>query len=161
MNDTLKKFHYPDSLIFESDHWAVLLRPAQVTLGALVLGTKSDAQSFAEISPEAARALPDVTGRIETVLRDLFGYDKINYLALMMVDKEFHFHVIPRYGRTVRFAGKEFRDPGWPRFPDLSQVTETSTSCRRLVGGSGSPRAVSGSRPRRIARCRRRSARTA
>ena len=37
MNVTMQKFGYPDTLIAEYDHWVVLLRPSQVTLGSLVL----------------------------------------------------------------------------------------------------------------------------
>lgn len=33
-NETILKFNYPDSLIREYDHWVVLLRPAQVTIGS-------------------------------------------------------------------------------------------------------------------------------
>ena len=42
-NPTMIKFGYPDTLVREWDHWVVLLRPAQVTLGSLVLAARSDA----------------------------------------------------------------------------------------------------------------------
>ena len=42
MNATMKKFGYPDTLIKEYSHWAVLLRPQQATLGALVLVCKDE-----------------------------------------------------------------------------------------------------------------------
>src|SRR3546814_2464599 len=35
MNDTILKFGYPATLIREYEHWVVLLRPAQLTLGSL------------------------------------------------------------------------------------------------------------------------------
>ena len=37
MNPTIEKFGYPGTLIGETAHWVVLLRPAQVTLGSLVV----------------------------------------------------------------------------------------------------------------------------
>lgn len=40
MNATIEKFGYPATLIAEFDHWLVLLRPAQPTLGSLVLAAK-------------------------------------------------------------------------------------------------------------------------
>ena len=52
-NKTMKTFGYPDTLIREYDHWCVLLRPAQVTLGSLVLACKDPAQKFSEISAQA------------------------------------------------------------------------------------------------------------
>ena len=50
MNPTMQKFGYPDSLIREYDHWVVLLRPQQVTLGALVLVCKDEPPVFAEVN---------------------------------------------------------------------------------------------------------------
>src|SRR3546814_20848874 len=43
MNETIVKFGHPATLIAEYEHWVVLLRPAQPTLGALILAAKSDA----------------------------------------------------------------------------------------------------------------------
>ena len=57
---------------------------------------------------------------IENVLKKLFKYDKINYLMLMMVDNEVHYHVIPRYENDILFEGQKFTDTGWPGMPDLS-----------------------------------------
>ena len=54
-NETMRKFGYPETLIREYDHWVVLLRPAQVTLGSLVLAAKSDATAFGQLPPEAHR----------------------------------------------------------------------------------------------------------
>jgi diadenosine tetraphosphate (Ap4A) HIT family hydrolase len=53
MNPTILKFGYPATLIREFDHWLVLLRPAQVTLGSLVLAAKSDATAYSGLSREA------------------------------------------------------------------------------------------------------------
>src|SRR5918998_2367615 len=46
LNPTIRKFGYPGTLVRELEHWVVLLRPAQVTLGSLVLAAKSDATAF-------------------------------------------------------------------------------------------------------------------
>ena len=37
MNETIRKFGYPATLVREFEHWLVLARPAQPTLGSLVL----------------------------------------------------------------------------------------------------------------------------
>ena len=125
MNATMKKFGYPVTLIQEYRHWVVLLRPQQATLGALVLICKDDVESFAEINSTAFTELKEVTTAIEKHLKDCFNYDKINYLMLMMVDREVHFHVLPRYAETKLFHQAEFNDPGWPGPPDLTQNNET------------------------------------
>ncbi|MEO8453961.1 MAG: HIT family protein, partial [Sphingomicrobium sp.] len=49
MNPTIKKFGYPATLVREFDHWLILLRPAQVTLGSLVLAAKSEATAYSEL----------------------------------------------------------------------------------------------------------------
>ena len=133
MHATLRKFGYPDTLLHESEHWCVLLRPQQVTLAALVLCAKSEASSLSRLPAQAFAELADITRRIETALRSFRGYDRINYLALMMVDPHVHFHVLPRYAVAQVFAGATFADPGWPGVPDLKQVTEIAPDVRSAL----------------------------
>ncbi len=51
-----------------------------------------------------------------------FDFQKINYLALMMVDPHVHFHVIPRYSGSREFAGSTFADATWPKPPDVTSA---------------------------------------
>lgn len=129
-NDTIAKFGYPDTLLAEYDHWVVLLREQQATLGALILACKEPATAFSEIGPAAFGELEAVTGDIEGMLRSAFEYDKINYLMLMMVDPHVHFHVIPRYAKPREFAGVTFADAGWPAVPNLGAATELDSPRR-------------------------------
>lgn len=122
-NETIATFGYPEALIAEYPDWVVLLRPQQVTLGALVLACKEPAVAFSEISAAAFAGLADATRDIEAALRDGFAPDKLNYLMLMMVDPHVHFHVLPRYGGEREFAGVRFADAGWPAVPNLGAVT--------------------------------------
>ena len=55
MNPTIVKFGYPASLVHELEHWVILLRPAQVTLGSLVLVLPSGALLLAAHADELAR----------------------------------------------------------------------------------------------------------
>ena len=126
MNATIEKFGYPATLIREYDHWVVLLRPAQVTLGSLVLAAKSDASAYSGLPPDAFAEQGRVIADIERALRSFCAYEKINYLMLMMVDREVHFHVIPRYSGTRSFAGSDFPDHGWPGQPDLGKAVAPS-----------------------------------
>ena len=123
-NATQLKFGYPDTLIADYEHWCVLLRPAQATLGAMVLVCKDDAQSFAELSPQAYTELGVVVPHIEVAARALCSWDKINYLMLMMVDPDVHFHVLPRYAEQQEFQGTAYPDPGWPGPPDLASAVK-------------------------------------
>lgn len=120
MNPTIEKFGYPGSLIRDYQHWVVLLRPGQATLGALILAHKSDAQAFSALDPASFAELGPVVRDIEAGLSAFRPYERINYLMLMMVDKEVHFHVLPRYGKTQDFGGFVFEDKGWPGAPDLT-----------------------------------------
>ncbi len=122
INATMAKFGYPKTLVHDYRHWCVLVRPAQATLGALVLVCKDDAQAFSDIPAEAFSELATVTADIEASLQSFRTYQKINYLMLMMVDKEVHFHVLPRYQDTQVFDETEFADSGWPGMPNLSKA---------------------------------------
>ena len=119
-NSTVKKFGFPQALVAEYRHWLVLVRPRQATLGALILAHKGPATSFSAIESAAFTELARVTGDIERTLEATVGFDKLNYLMLMMVDPHVHFHVLPRYATTKTFNGTIFPDPGWPGAPDLA-----------------------------------------
>jgi diadenosine tetraphosphate (Ap4A) HIT family hydrolase len=124
MNETIAKFGHPATLIAEYEHWVVLLRPAQPTLGALVLAAKSDATAFGDLPAEAHAELKVATAAIEAALSEAVGYAKINYLMLMMVDPHVHFHVLPRYDGERSGAGLTIADAGWPAQPDLGQAVK-------------------------------------
>lgn len=124
MNDTIRRFGYPATLVAEYDHWIVLLRPAQPTLGSLVLAAKSDATAFAGLEPAAYAELANVSRDIETALRAAVDHTKLNYLMLMMVDPHVHSHVIPRYEGSRSFEGHTFPDAGWPKLPALGDAVE-------------------------------------
>lgn len=117
---TLSGFGYPGTLVAEYDHWYVIIRQGQVTLGSLIVITKHEARAFADVPEAACTELHRIFGDIKAVLGNLFAYDQINFLALMMVDPEAHFHVIPRYAAAREFAGQSFADSSWPKPPDLS-----------------------------------------
>jgi len=122
MNDTIVKFGYPATLVAEYSHWVVLLRPAQPTLGSLILAAKSDATAFSDLKPKAFAELATVTAHLEKVLKQAVAPAKINYLMLMMVDPHVHFHVIPRYEGGRGYQGIEVSDAGWPKVPALGEA---------------------------------------
>lgn len=130
MNATIEKFGYPATLVREFAHWVVLLRPAQPTLGSLVLAAKSDATAFANLPPAAFAELAEVTQAIETALRGLVDCAKLNYLMLMMVDQDVHFHVIPRYDGVREWQGTTFADKGWPATPALGEAVTLDAAQR-------------------------------
>ena len=124
MNLTLEKFGYPDSIIHSYEHWTVLLRPQQITLGALILGSNDKSTRFSDVPLVAMEQLAPAIRDIESTLTNCFNYDKINYLMLMMVDPHVHFHVVPRYESVRDFASVSISDPGWPGPPDLGKFAD-------------------------------------
>lgn len=120
-NETMRKFGYPRTTLIETPHWVVLARPQQPTLGALVLACREPVKQLSDVSAGAFLEMKTLVGRIERGLKRQFAYDKINYLCLMMVDPDVHFHVIPRYATPRDFEGTSFVDAGWPAVPALGQ----------------------------------------
>lgn len=119
MNPTITKFGFPATLVRQFEHWLLLARPSQVTLGSLVLAAKSDATAYSDLSPDAFNEQAAVIADIERALAAFTSFERINYLMLMMVDRNVHFHVIPRYSQPRRWRGLEFADAGWPGPPRL------------------------------------------
>ncbi len=139
-NATELKFGDPATRVAQSAYWTVLLRPRQPTLGSLVLVCREDVRAFSAVSAAAFADLQQVVQRIEACLREVVAYERINYLMLMMVDPDVHFHVIPRYAVPRDFAGQQYADAGWPGQPALEPAVVPDESARallleRLIGG--------------------------
>jgi diadenosine tetraphosphate (Ap4A) HIT family hydrolase len=123
-NATAAAFGYPHTLVAESARWVVLIRPKQPTLGSLVMVCKEPAQAFSALSAEAFAELGELVRKVEPLLTRFVAYAKINYLMLMMVDPDVHFHVIPRYEGSREYEGRAFPDAGWPGAPALAATME-------------------------------------
>lgn len=122
VNETIRKFGYPETLLTEYEHWLLLLRPAQVTAGSLVLAAKGDFTNFGDLPAQAFNEQKQVISDVEEMLRKAINYEKVNYLMLMMVDPNVHFHVIPRYNGDRSLSGLSIMDAGWPGPPDLKSA---------------------------------------
>jgi len=135
MNSTIQRFGHPATLIADYGHWVVLLRPAQPTLGSLILASKSEAMSFSDLPQEAFAELQRAVADIEQALAAAVRFEKINYLMLMMVDPHVHFHVIPRYEGEREACGVGVPDAGWPKVPALGEaVMLEAKQVEALVG---------------------------
>lgn len=114
MNQTITTFGYPGTVIREFNHWVILLRPEQITVGTLVLAAKSEATHLGALTNDEWSEFASVCSFAENLLRSVFGAEKFNYLALMMKDPNVHFHLVPRYSKPVAVGGQQFDDPDWP-----------------------------------------------
>ena len=120
MNEFKSKFKTDEFLIYDSKYWVWSLRPVQATIGAGVLSLKRECPVLSELNQEEFSDLNDIIKVIEITLKKTFNYDIMNYLMLMMVDKQVHYHVIPRYERSIDFVGISWKDLGWPGVPNLA-----------------------------------------
>jgi diadenosine tetraphosphate (Ap4A) HIT family hydrolase len=121
MNATARKFGDPDSRIARYGSWLVLVRPRQVTIGSLVAVCTEPVTAFGDLSAHAFADLGHAVAAMERGLKRAFSYDRLNYLMLMLVDPDVHFHIVPRYARPVAFVGQEFPDHDWPGPPDVTR----------------------------------------
>lgn len=110
-----------------------MLRPIQLTLGSLVLAAHEPVHEFSKLSQASFTELHKITAQLEPALAKAFNYDKLNYLMLMMIDPDVHFHVIPRYAKTKHFNGREFSDSGWPGAPDFHRPNETDAATNQHI----------------------------
>ncbi|MFC4620455.1 hypothetical protein ACFO4N_17285 [Camelliibacillus cellulosilyticus] len=124
MNDIMvkfiRKYKIEELSIYETDFWVWSLRPNQSTLGSGILSLKRECGIFSELKQEEYCDLNNIIKVIEGTLKQLFNYDIMNYLMLMMVDKQVHYHIIPRYEKKVELFGEIWVDYTWPGLPNLS-----------------------------------------
>jgi diadenosine tetraphosphate (Ap4A) HIT family hydrolase len=91
------------------------------------------ARAFSQISVRAFEELAQVTADLDAALTRCFQPDKLNYLMLMMVDPDVHFHVLPRYESAREFAGRAHHDRFWPKPVDLTQPVEPNSALSNAV----------------------------
>jgi diadenosine tetraphosphate (Ap4A) HIT family hydrolase len=132
-NATELKFGDPEGRVAQTQSWTVLLRPRQPTLGSLVLVCREPVRAFSDLSAGAFTDLSHVVQGVERTLRQVVDYERINYLMLMMVDPDVHFHVIPRYSAPRHFADVEFPDTSWPGPPALEPAIVPAIDVRTAL----------------------------
>ncbi|WP_151671766.1 HIT family protein [Nitrincola schmidtii] len=114
-----KKFQLDDLTLVENDHWVLSIRPQQLTLGSMVLSVKHEVYDFSSLSEDQSLHMAELLGVAEKLVKARWGAVRLNVLCLMMQDPLLHFHIFPRYDRTVEFAGREWKDADWPKPPSV------------------------------------------
>lgn len=131
-----EKFQVDAMTLFANDGWTVSLRPKAATLGACVISANRPHPTLAEISAEEALQFTEAVAWFERAAREAFRADKFNYLALMMVDDQLHFHALPRYAAERSAGGVSWTDPGWPGQPDLGHDPGAGGEAMAAVRGA-------------------------
>jgi|SRR5690606_6430734 diadenosine tetraphosphate (Ap4A) HIT family hydrolase len=115
MDDFKQKFDIDNLTIKRVGPWVISLRPVQVTISSLILSLDRECYDIGDLTDSESQELGRAFKTIKEIYANTFSPDKVNYLLLMMVDKQVHFHVIPRYERDVIFMDRRFRDEHWPK----------------------------------------------
>jgi diadenosine tetraphosphate (Ap4A) HIT family hydrolase len=128
-----EKFRLDDLTVHESDDWTLSVRPGQPVLGALVLSSRHPAVDLSQVPSAAGAGMLDLMARAERGARGQFGAVRLNVLCLMMQDPLVHFHLLPRYGAAVEFAGTAWADTGWPGPPNLADNQATGEQLTQVL----------------------------
>jgi glycerol-3-phosphate cytidylyltransferase len=118
----IKKFKLKKLTIKIIGNWIISLRPEQPTIGSMVLTLNRKCETLAQITEVESLELKMAFVEIERILSEILNPDKINYLALMMVDCQVHFHIIPRYSKEILFEDILFADSHWPNPHSLDPI---------------------------------------
>jgi diadenosine tetraphosphate (Ap4A) HIT family hydrolase len=127
------KFRVADLRLYANPGWTVSLRPAQCTLGACVISANRFHASLGAIDAGEAADLADAAAWFERAARAAFAADKVNHLALMMVDDQLHVHALPRYAAERRVGDLLYTDAGWPKVPDLTYANPSDDAALQQV----------------------------
>ena len=114
-----------DLIIKKFKYWSIAVRTKQVNIGSCIIVLNRECPTLPEVTPEEMAEYPVVCKYFEEKCQELYGAEKFNYLALMMVDEYVHFHAIPRYSKPIEKYGITWEDRGWPKHPDM-KGTETT-----------------------------------
>ena len=126
MKEFREKFKIESLEIKQVGSWIISLRPKQVTLGSMILSLDRKCPHFSELTAEEGEELSEAFKMLEDLLRSTFSPDKINYLALMMLDEQVHFHVIPRYKEQIVYNNEVYDDAEWPKPPNVLSAIKMS-----------------------------------
>lgn len=136
MEDFKRKFLVKELLIFEGEFWNWSLRPKQPTIGSSIVSLKRHATTVSDITSEEWNELLYIFKLIEERCKKVFSHNVINYLMLMLVDKQIHYHVLPRFDSSTDFNGYLYDDKFWPNPIDFSQeqkFLEVSNNLQTLI----------------------------
>jgi len=121
----MEAFKPKTNWVKEFEHWIIVIREDQVTLGDCIISLKRCLGSLGDMSIEEATEFPKVIQWYEERCVDLFGAVKFNYIAAMMRDNFAHLHAFPRYNSPISKYELEWLDERWPR---VIQFEPRSTS---------------------------------
>lgn len=95
-NKTITKFGY-DNILLETEDFVLLGRyPSPVRFGAVIVD-KGINRRFSDLSIQEIKQYNKLVQSYERLLIYNYGANLINYYTLMLVDKDLHTHLFPRF----------------------------------------------------------------
>ena len=108
------KFAPGESIVKRYDHWDVVVRGRQETLGDVTFVLKRKVESLGQVTSEEMAELPVAVRWFEESARSLFAPDRIDYAVLLDRDPNVHLDAFPRYARSVERYDRSWTDSTWP-----------------------------------------------
>jgi len=119
--------------LFETNKWTISLSPDQGYLGRCYVTLKEHKANMSELTNEEWLEFANIVKKLESGIRGAFGATIFNWGCLMnnafQVSPSFphvHWHLRPRYQKTVNFEGVEFVDPLFGYHYDREQSNKVS-----------------------------------
>jgi diadenosine tetraphosphate (Ap4A) HIT family hydrolase len=134
LTDFRATFRLDELTVVEGDHWVVSVRPGQLTLGSMVVSSRTGLLDFVDLDAAASEELGRAFGEVERLARELLGAVRVNFVALMMKDPVIHFHALPRFDATVERYGRTWEDADWPGPPTFGPAPTEDDVLAALVG---------------------------
>ena len=113
----MKTSEKPKKYISKTKYWEIYLHPDQYYLGRCVVVVKRDVASMSGLSNEEWLDFAKLVKKIEAGFKKAFGATMFNWTCLMNGAYQespakpwVHWHLRPRYGKSVKFAGMKFED---------------------------------------------------
>jgi diadenosine tetraphosphate (Ap4A) HIT family hydrolase len=101
----------PRFAVAAGQHWTLFLNRDQNLLGRCYLRLNRPETDALNLDAAELMELWALARRVRDALSARWEPDHFNYAFLMNVDRQVHFHVIPRYKARREFAGGSFADP--------------------------------------------------
>lgn len=128
MAHILEKFNEKQNLVKEYNYWKLLVKEEPNKLGRLVAILKREAFPLQNITSEEMAEYSTIVKEVEPALEKAFGAYLVQHMHLAFVDKQIHFHIIPRYKETIEFAGINWTDDQNP-----NPLVQSKVECSRDV----------------------------
>ena len=123
-----------DIQIIETEKWRVVLDPNQQFLGKAFVTLLEHKTSLSDLNEADWRDFEILVKRLETALKKAFQPTRFNWSCLMNLaamsgqETHVHWHIHPRYDKSVTVAGETFEDTQWyPRKEKTDHVIEKET----------------------------------